>query len=84
MPETDDLTFRERLIRDAGAFCEDNGISLSRLSTIVVNDGKFFKRLEAGGDCSTGVYERFNAAFNKPVEWERMKAEAAGRSRKAA
>lgn len=57
------MTLREKLISDAEAFCETRKISLARLATIVVNDGKFFTRLAAGGDCTTSVYERFQAHF---------------------
>lgn len=62
------MTLRERLLKEAEAFCAAKGMSKARLSTIVVNDGKFFDRIEAGGDCTTGTLERFQAHFanNRP------------------
>jgi len=57
------MMLREKLIRDAACYCEAKGISLARLATLVVNDGKFFSRLDRGGDCTTAVYERFQAYF---------------------
>lgn len=63
MPEN--ISLRDKLIADAEAYCERRGISLARLATIVANDGKFFVRLKAGGDCATRVYERFQQHFQE-------------------
>ena len=57
------MTMREKLIEDAEAFCRTNGGSLTTLGNTVANDGKFFSRLARGGDCTTSVYERFQAYF---------------------
>ena len=57
------LSLRDRLIRDASAFCEREGIALSTLALRVVNDGRFFRRMEEGGDCATGTLERFYRHF---------------------
>jgi len=57
------MNLRNKLIEDAEAFCEATGTSLSTLGKTVANDGKFFARLGAGGDCTTGVYERFQSYF---------------------
>ena len=53
---TDLLTATER-------HCAATGMSKARLSTIVINDGKFFKRIEDGGDFTVRTYERFMAYF---------------------
>ena len=57
------MTLREKLIEDAEAFCKATGKSLTTLGNNVANDGKFFSRLDRGGDCTTAVYERFQAYF---------------------
>lgn len=57
------MTLREKLLKDASAFCAEREISLARLGKLVVNDGKFFARISDGGDCTTGVYERFQKFF---------------------
>lgn len=62
-----DLTFN--LVAEATRYCKTRGISLARLSTIVINDGKFFQRLEAGGSFTVRTYERFMTYFEEhPVE----------------
>ena len=48
-------TLREKLIEDAEAFCASQEIAKSHLARVVMNHGGFFKRLEEGGDCSTGA-----------------------------
>ncbi len=68
-------TLREKLIEDAEAFCASQEIAKSHLARVVMNHGGFFKRLEEGGDCSTGAYEKFQAVFSDPEAWERAKAE---------
>lgn len=40
------------LISAAERYCASRGISLSRLGGLAVNDGKFFRRLQAGGSCT--------------------------------
>lgn len=69
------MTLREKLIKDASTFCAEKGISLARLATIVVNNGKFFKALQADGDCTTQVYERFQVIFDDEQAWTEAKAE---------
>jgi hypothetical protein len=57
------MDLRSKLIADAERYCASAGISKARLATIVAKDGKFFVRLEKGGDCTLGMYERFQAFF---------------------
>lgn len=54
-----DLT--AHLLSAAEAHCERTGMSKARLATIVVNDGKFFERIEGGGGLTVKTYERFMA-----------------------
>lgn len=57
------MTLKDQLLDDATRFCQKKGISKARLANIVVNDGKFFERIEAGGQFTTRTYERFQAHF---------------------
>lgn len=68
------MTLRQRLLREAAGFADDKEISLARLATIVVNNGRFFRQLEAGGDCTTAVYERFARVFVSPKAWAEARA----------
>lgn len=52
------------LLSRADAYCQEKKISRSRLGGIVAKDGKFFKRIEDGGDMTVGMYERFIAFFD--------------------
>lgn len=52
------MNLRDTLISTAENFCSVSGIPLWRASIAVAKDGKFFRRIKAGGDCSTGTYER--------------------------
>lgn len=53
----------------ASAWSEQTGRSLARLSTIVLNDGKFFDRLAAGKTCTVDSYERFVGWLADPANW---------------
>lgn len=57
------MTLKAQLLKDAEDFCRQRGISRARLATIVVNDGKFFDRIERGGAFTTRTYERFQEYF---------------------
>lgn len=76
---TEQKTLREKLIEDAEAFCRAEGITKSHLARIVMNHGGFFKRLEAGGDCATGAYEKFQAVFASKDAWEAAKEDRFGK-----
>jgi len=49
------------LLARVDRFCQRTGMSKARLATIVVNDGKFFDRIAAGGSTTVKTYERFVA-----------------------
>ena len=55
------MDLREHLIAESARYCAARGISLSRLAKLAVNDGKFFRRIEAGGDFGIRTYDRFMA-----------------------
>lgn len=67
------MTLKSRLLAVSAAFAQERGLSLSRVSTIVLNDGKALLRLEAGGDITTGTFERamawFSANWPEGAEW---------------
>lgn len=74
---------QEDLISRARRHCAERGISLSRLATIVVNDGKFFQRLERGSSCTLKTYERFiiYLAQQEALENHRLKSQGKSRDR---
>jgi len=57
------MTLETTLIDAAERHCRFAGISKARLASIVVNDGKFFDRIERGGSFTAKTYERFMAYF---------------------
>ncbi len=57
------MTLKATLIDAAERHCRLAGISKARLASIVVNDGKFFDRIERGGSFTAKTYERFMAHF---------------------
>jgi hypothetical protein len=79
------MSLKEQLIKSADRFCKEHGISRARLATIVVNDGKFFRLLEEGRDCTINSYERFIDVFKNQKAWEAAKsADRERRSKPAA
>ena len=67
-------TLRQQLIISAELFCTEQGISKARLSSIVCDRGSFFKKIEAGGDCTTAMFERFQKVFSCPQAWQAARA----------
>lgn len=60
----------EHLQAAADAWCSACERSLSRLATMVVNDGKFFDRISApGGNVTTATLERFARYLHDPANW---------------
>lgn len=56
------MTLKQQLLAAATTYSTATGRSLARLSTVVVNDGNFFVRLQkSNGDCTTATYEKFMA-----------------------
>lgn len=69
----------DQLVRLAGIWSVENDRSVSRLATIVADDGKFFTRIEAGGRLTTETFEKFLTFFRDGANWPagRIPAEAA-------
>lgn len=57
------MNMKHTLIREADAYCQRAGITRARLATLVMNDNKFFARLDKGGGFTVGTYERFMQFF---------------------
>lgn len=64
------MDLRAELITKAEAWCAATGKSKVTLGALVMKDGKFFGRLEAGKGCTIDTYERFMKFFaeNLPSE----------------
>ena len=52
------MDYRDHILTLANAYCEATGRSLARVSTIVRNDGKFFRRLGEGAGCTMDTYAK--------------------------
>lgn len=64
------MTLIERLVKLADLWAAAQGRSVSRLSTIVANDGKAIDRLRDGSKtCTVAMFERFLAFFREPGNW---------------
>lgn len=67
------MTLREQLMLTSCQFAQQRGLSLSRVSKLVFNDGKTLDRMRAGGDVTTNIYERamawFSANWPQGVDW---------------
>ncbi len=63
------MTLIERLLALAEMWARENDRSLSRLATIVVNDGKLFDRIASGGSCTVATYDRLIAHLSDPANW---------------
>lgn len=75
------MYLKNQLIEEAEAFCDKQGISLSRLGTIVRNYGGFFERLRDGGECTLSTYEQFQKIFDDPAAWRHAKSIASSREK---
>jgi hypothetical protein len=52
------MDLRTSLMLISKRYCDAAGISKPRLATLLVNDGKFFDRVEGGGGFTARTYER--------------------------
>lgn len=53
----------EFILNSADAYCAAKGMKLSTLARIIVNDGKFFKRLKGGANCRTDTCDKVKSWF---------------------
>lgn len=64
----------DQIIHVARAYCEERGLSLARVSTLIFNDGKKLDAIETkGADLSTGKFEHamrwFSINWPKGLRW---------------
>jgi len=59
------MDLKQTILDRSVAYCAGRGISKARLATIVVNDGKFFVRIEAGGGFTIETYQKFMSFFDE-------------------
>lgn len=52
------MDITEHLISTAKDYCQRRNLSPSRVSTLVMNDGKFLDRVAAGGGLTVKTYEK--------------------------
>lgn len=64
------MNLKQKLLDAAKVHSKRTGLSIARISTIVMNDGKFFDKLKAGKSCTIDTYEKVMAWFadNTPAE----------------
>ena len=66
------MTLSDYLFQLARIWCEANLRTLVALGGVVAGDGKFFARLEAGGQPRTGTFEKFLLFFRDGANWPDM------------
>lgn len=58
------MDLRAALIAQADAYCEAHKITRARLGVLVMNDNKFFDRIEKGpGGFTSKTFEKFQTFF---------------------
>jgi len=72
------MNHRIEILNAVKSYCEITKKSPATIATKVMNDGKFFDRLEAGGSCTMRTYEKVMQWFilNTPKSTRRTKATA--------
>lgn len=67
------MTLKDHLVTVAIAYASARGLSLSRVSTIVLGDGKVLARLQSGADLTTSRFEVammwFSENWPDGVDW---------------
>lgn len=58
------MDFRDDLLRIARTYGEATNRSLARVSTLATNDGKFFRKIEAGSGCTVDRLNRILRWFS--------------------
>lgn len=69
------MQMTSQLLTVASAFCRARGLSVSRVSTLVFNDGKKLDAIENGSDLATGRFEAamqwFSENWPEGADWPR-------------
>lgn len=56
---------REKLLEAKNRYCEATGLAQATVATKVMNDGKFFDRIEDGKGFTMGTYEKVMRWFKE-------------------
>lgn len=59
------MKITEQLMMVADAYCKAKGLSLSRVSTLIFNDGKRLDAIREGSDLYTGRFEQALVWFSE-------------------
>lgn len=63
MTETKLSNSVSKMLSVASDYCASMGISRSTLGRFIVNDGKFFDRIESGGGCTIDTHDKVMTWF---------------------
>lgn len=67
------MTMKDQLLTLSNSYSEARRISMARVSTLIFNGGHVLARIAAGGDLTTGSFERalrwFSAHWPPDVPW---------------
>lgn len=59
------MSLKQELLDAANKHKEKTGLTLTTISSYVMNDGKFFDNLQAGKSCTIDTYEKVMSWFKK-------------------
>lgn len=57
--------YRKELCQKADEYCAVTGNSRGYLASMIVNDARFFDRIESGGGCTVDTYQKVMSWFEK-------------------
>lgn len=63
-----EIDLRTNLLQHARKYQRQSGLSLATIATKVMNDGKFFDRIENGGGFTVRTYEKCMQWFSERIE----------------
>lgn len=72
------MDFRSELLNAVSNYCQVTGKSPATVATQVMNDGKFFDRIESGGGCTMHTYEKVMKWFKDNAPKPKRKDKANG------
>lgn len=57
------MDYKNTILKTAAEYCELSGRARSGVANSIMNDGKFFDRIEQGGGCTMDTYQRVMGWF---------------------
>lgn len=67
------MNYKDTILKAVKSYCEKTGREPGGVANIIVNDGKFFDRLESGGGCTMATYEKVMSWFAEHTPTEPSK-----------